>query len=326
MADQPREDDITKDPAYQQAMARLDAGEDPDNVLAGKPAPENKGEGDATTGAGEGTQDQGEGAQKGEQPQPEGGEQPEGDAAGGTGTADGEGEGDREPAAAPAGTETVDELHAQLEQTQRALEDTKRWGHQNAGEVKKLRKGLEALDRKVRQATRERPDILEREPELAEAIRYTLGLQEGEEPGGAPEGSRAGETQPGMSRDEWAEAVEEVHPDADRLLSVPAIKDHMQKAASHYGEAWSERPTLAIRELNYVKEQLALNRTRQATEAAVAAHKEKEKKRRAQTLPGGGQGPAPAASKTEADEVRRIETMSSEDFEKERQKVLGGVT
>jgi len=290
-------------------MARLDAGEDPEKVLAGDPAPA-KAEGEEkkpTTGTGE---DDEKGKAPAEAAKP--GEADPAKKAEGA-------EPEKGKSDDPKPGDTQAELRAKLASTEKALQDTQRWGHDRNAEVKRLEERLAALEAANRKAEREkkRPDLLDREPGLEEAIRYAAGKDEENGAGAAPGASPADGGL--ISEEAWADAVAEVHPDAADLLRNPVVKEHLDKARAAYGPRWRENPLIAIRELNVVKDTIASVNRHLAVEAAVRDHKRKAKERQAMNVPIGGDGqPAP---NTDAD-AERYRTMSSEDFEKEKDRVL----
>lgn len=199
--------------------------------------------------------------------------------------------------------ESAEEVNARLAKVEKALEDTKRWAHQNAAEVKRLKQ--EAEQRK-REETR--PVILDDNPGLEDAIRFV----------NAPAGSTAAATDP---QEVWFNTVNGALPDLEKLLGEsPDFRALAEQKRNEMGAQWHD-PIAATRELGALQ---ARYQSQQAVSSAVEkARKDfaaQQKKSTAMQVPGGGAGtkaPAPA------DEVTRIQTMSSADFDKMRNKALG---
>lgn len=210
-----------------------------------------------------------------------------------------------EPSAAPVVQPTEAErlatLEAKLASTEKALNDTKKWAGQSAAEVKRLRKEQEERDRKAN-----RPQVLDDNPGLEEAIRYTTG---------APATAK-----PAPDPDAWADTVGQALPGLDALLTAsPELRAKAEAKAREMGQAWDD-PLVAIRELNALQmEHARAGVAISAREAAQRDHALRAKKQNAMTVPGGGASrPAPPV-----DQAQRYATMSSADFAKERAKVLG---
>lgn len=220
---------------------------------------------------------------------------------------------DTNPAPAPAAAtgepkqETAEERIARLERdlasTNKALNDTKGWASRSAAEVKRLRKEQEERDRQAN-----RPQVLDDNPGLEEAVRYVTG---------AP---AAGKQK--FDPDTWADAVGTALPNLDALLAAnPDLTAKATAKAKELGEAWND-PLVAIRELSAL--QIEHERAQVAAAAREAAARDFAKRKQhqtAMTVPtGGASRQAPTV-----DPAKRYETMSSEDFAKERAKVLGFV-
>lgn len=216
-----------------------------------------------------------------------------------------------EPAPAPAATtgepkpETAEERIARLEQslasTNKALSDTKSWASRNAAEVKRLRTEQEERDRKAN-----RPQVLDDNPGLEDAIRHVTG---------APAAGK-----PAHDPDAWANAVGTALPGLDALLAQhPDLTAKATAKAQELGAAWND-PLVAIRELSAL--QIEHERTQVAAaarEAAARDHAKRKQQQTAMTVPGGGA----SRQAPPVDAAKRYETMSSADFAKERSRVLG---
>jgi hypothetical protein len=201
--------------------------------------------------------------------------------------------------------ETLEERFARLERehegTKKALNDTKAWASRSAAEVKRLKKEQEERDRRAN-----RPQVLDDNPGLEEAVRYVTG---------APAAGK-----PAHDPDAWADAVGTALPGLDALLEQnPELTAKAQAKAKELGEAWSD-PLVAIRELSAL--QIEHERTRVAAAAREAAARDfenRKKQQTAMTVPGGGA----SRQAPPVDAAKRYETMSSADFEKERRRVMG---
>lgn len=206
---------------------------------------------------------------------------------------------------APAKQETADErfarLERELESTRKALSDTKTWASQNAAKVKRLEKEQAERDRRAN-----RPQVLDDNPGLEEAVRYVTG---------APAAGK-----PAFDAETWANTVGTALPALDALLEQnPDLREKAAAKAGELGEAWND-PIVAIRELSALQIEHERNRVAAAArEAAARDFQARRKQQTAMTVPGGGatrQAPA-------ADPANRYATMSSADFAKERARVLG---
>jgi hypothetical protein len=206
-----------------------------------------------------------------------------------------------------AKTETLEELKTRLDEEQKArerleksLKDTQRWAHQNAGMVKKLQK--EAEDRK-RQETA--PEMLKANPGLEDAIKHVAGTNDNAKP---------------EPKDEWLASVSKAIPDIETHLGDQAFFAKARARQQELGPDWDD-PFVAIRELTELKvAHLSEKRTQAAVEAARKDFESKSKKRNAMEVPGGSGGKD--APKTD-DGAKRYQTMSKEEFDKERARVMG---
>lgn len=213
---------------------------------------------------------------------------------------------DTVPAAATAGVETAitaepgaeDEVAKRLASVEKALADTQRWAHQNAAEVKRLKKEAEN-----REHAANRPEILDSNPGLEEAIRHVSGAPKTKDEAG-----------------NWLDTVNAALPDLEAMLESPDFRTLAQQKRTEMGSEWND-PIAATRELGKLQ---AKYQSEQAVATAVeAARKDfalKQKKSTAMQVPSGGGSKAPAAAVSEVDRINR---MSDADFNAMRNKALG---
>lgn len=206
-----------------------------------------------------------------------------------------------DPPKAPTEAERLATLERELESTKKALNDTKKWAGQSAAEVKRLKKEQEERDRKAN-----RPQVLDDNPGLEEAVRYVTGAPAAGQPAHDPEA--------------WADTVGAALPGLDALLEQsPELRTKAEAKARELGEAWTD-PLVAIRELNALQiDHIRAGQAAAAVEAARRDFEQRKKHQTAMTVPGGGASRlAPPV-----DASKRYETMSREEFAKERARVLG---
>lgn len=193
----------------------------------------------------------------------------------------------------------VKTLAEQLEATNKALKDTQRWGHQNAAELKALKKEREELER-----AKSRPEILDAFDGLEDAIRHVARVE-------TPQQEDANE--------KWLSSVQTVIPEIEKLLEVPEFQQAAVRMRDQLGDSWLD-PLVAARELGNLRssyyQHLAIN---QAKAAAAKDYEAKSKKLTAMSVPGGSGKSAP----TKLEGADEVWAMSDEDFIKQRTKVLG---
>lgn len=294
-----QDDAVRQDPTYLAALDALEAGAQPDDVISGKTEPPAKAADPAETATPEG------GEQK--EPAPASEETKDGEPEGAESAAEDD---KKEP---QPGDQRLATLEQKLEKTEKALKDTQRWGHEQSGERSRLQKEIKDLKRRIdaQEHKDKRPDILEREPELEDAIRHVAGGP------GKPTGEDDG---PYPAQDEWKRQIATVHPDIDDLFQNEVVRDYLKGAAAHYGDDWRD-PLVVIREVNVVKDKLAEARAVHARRMAVEDHQRKAKQNEALRVPGtAGSGGNPA-SKTEEEQAKSWATMPDEDFDKAKEKL-----
>lgn len=217
-----------------------------------------------------------------------------------TTTPEPEPEPEKEPEAAPVveeiKTETPDplaEVRAELEKTKKALNDTKAWGTKNA-------QRLAELERQAKQHAK--PEILDANPELADAIRYVT--------------SEPTETEKQIQN--WQAVVQAAHPGIFDLTIDPELEAALVAKREALGEAWYD-PLIAIREIT--AEKLAF--TERQVSKRLAAEAAKQSQKSAMSVPGAGGSANRAAPDPDLEAAERIRKMSPAQFEAERRRVLG---
>lgn len=207
---------------------------------------------------------------------------------------------EKEPETAPVveeiKTETPDplaEVRAELEKTKKALNDTKAWGTKNA-------QRLAELERQAKQQAK--PEILDANPELADAIRYVT--------------SEPTETEKQIQK--WQAVVQAAHPGIFDLTIDPELEAALVAKREALGEAWYD-PLIAIREIT--AEKLAFTERQVGKRFAIEAAKQSQKS--AMSVPGSGGSANRAAPDPDLEAAERIRKMSPAQFEAERRRVLG---
>lgn len=204
------------------------------------------------------------------------------------------------PLVAEAEPGAEDEVSKRLASVEKALADTQRWAHQNAAEVKRLKKEAEEKERAAN-----RPEILDSNPGLEDAIRHVSGVT-------APK--------PQDEASNWLDTVNSALPDLEALLESPDFRALAQQKRVEMGTQWND-PIAATRELGKLQAQY---QSEQAVAKAVeTARKDfalKQKKSTAMQVPSGGGSKAPAVAVSDVD---HINNMSSADFNAMRNKALG---
>lgn len=207
-----------------------------------------------------------------------------------------------EDAVATAEADRLAALQTRLESAEKALKDTKVWAHQSAAEVKQLRREQEEQKR-----ANNRPEMLEANPGLEDAIRHVAGTPV--------------RTPMAPPQEVWLDTVSAALPDLEGLLAgSDEFRVLAEQKRSAMGAEWND-PIKATRELGKLQADF---QSKQAVEKAVSeARKDfalKQKKSTAMQMPGGGGSKAAQASVSEAE---RITSMSSADFNAMRSKTLG---
>lgn len=206
---------------------------------------------------------------------------------------------DPEPAKTEPEPDPLAELRAKVEKTEKALKDTQAWGTRNAQELAQLKKEAQERERQAK-----RPQILDVNPELEDAIKYVVPTPE---------------TPAVDPQVKWREAIETAHPGIFDKDIDPELEKALLARFASVGERIQD-PLIAIREITAEK----LAHTERLIGKRFAAESAKSAQKSAMSVPGAGAGGAKTApADPDLEEANRILNMTSAQFEKERRKVLG---
>ncbi|SPA44609.1 hypothetical protein [Cupriavidus taiwanensis] len=212
-----------------------------------------------------------------------------------------------EPEQKPAEPDPLDDLRKKYEAQEKALKDTQRWAHDLNARLKK-----QDDERRRAEFEAAKPPALRDNPELEQAIRYAVAAPQIEQ-----------EQAQSSQADTWNRVVLGAHPD---LPTLQASDKEMWDAAYQAFEALPSKgndPVEAVRALTEVKLQFAQSRAAAAAEKAAQALAKQQTEKRAMSVPGSGGAVQPAPADPQAEMLRRMQTMSDEDFQKEVNRVMG---
>ncbi len=194
----------------------------------------------------------------------------------------------------------VAELRARLEKTEKALKDTQAWGTKSQQRLAEIER-----ERVLAEREREKPGILEANPDLADAIRY---VQNDPTPLLQQQDRQA----------QWMETINRAHPGIFDAGIDPDLEAELMTRLTNLGDARYD-PLVAIREITEGK--LAFTERQIGRRFAIEA--EKQAKKSAMSVPNLGGGADRTTLDRDASEVNRIKNMSDADFAKEVRKVKG---
>lgn len=208
-----------------------------------------------------------------------------------------------EPATQPEEkpVDPVEELRLKLEKAEKALKDTQAWGTKNAQQLARIQR-----ERELAQREANKPQILEQNPELAEAIRYVAS-------------DPAPQIQAEQKQQEWLAIVDRAHPGIFSADIDPELENAILARREKGGADWSD-PLVAIAEITAEK----LAHAERQIGKRFAAEAAKLQQKSAMSVPGAGSSAVTAQPVDKAlEEVNRIMNMSSAEFEKEVRRVKG---
>ena len=191
------------------------------------------------------------------------------------------------------------EIKAELERAKKQAADNKAWATKVAQELAEAKRERERQEREAA-----KPQILTQAPELEAAIRYVAETPKPAQPD---------------PQQEWMKIIEAAHPGIFAPDADPELVDALVAKRDASNGAWFADPLTAIREIT--EEKIAFAQ-RQA-EQRFAAERQKAVAKSAMTVPGAGSGTPRVPADPAADEVKRIQSMSEAEFERERRRVLG---
>lgn len=197
----------------------------------------------------------------------------------------------------------IAELQKRVEKAEKATEDTKKWGHQQAQIVARLKR--EADERKKAEQDEKLKPFFDANPDLKQAIEVTAGVQRQ-----TPE-------------EILVENVSRAVPDIHVLLNDPEFAAKAAKRKDELGEAWTDQFTV-IRELNELRtEHKTLKMVEEIKSQVRKDFEERSSKLGAMEVPGNTGRRNTVETKSQEDEVKRYQNMTRADLDKERKKVLG---
>lgn len=207
-----------------------------------------------------------------------------------------------EPAKAdePKPVDPLEEIRAELERQKKIAADNKAWATKQSQELAALKREREQQQREAM-----KPQILEQNPDLADAIRYVTT-------------DPAPQHQVQDKQAQWMEAVQTAHPGIFDVGIDPELEQALLAKRDSLGESWYD-PLIAIREITAEKVAHAerLVGKRFAMESAKQAQKS------AMSVPGTGSGAVRTPPNPDKEAVDRILKMSDAEFEKEVRRTRG---
>lgn len=206
---------------------------------------------------------------------------------------------DNAQVAEPEG-ETIEHVKARLEAAEKALRDTKAWGTQKAQEAARYRKEQEESQRAAA-----RPQILDANPDLADAVRYVQ----------ADDAVRR-DMQAQENAETWQEIIRAAVPDIDDMLDNADFESAIKQRAKNVD--W-HNPIIAIREINAEIRQRAIAQAQAAQQSAKA-----DTKRSAAIIPTGGSRQAIKPTTADDDMLRKFQNMSDDEIAREARKIAMG--
>lgn len=192
------------------------------------------------------------------------------------------------------------ELQERLAKAEKAALDNKAWGTKNAQRLAEIER-----ERVERERAAARPEILDANPDLADAIRYVTT-------------DPTPQHQIERQRQIWQEAVQTAHPGIFDLSIDPELEAAVVARREAVGDAWND-PLVAIREIT--AEKLAFTERQVGKRFAIESAKQAQKS--AMSVPGTGGSASRAAVDPDAEAVQRISKMSDAEFAAEVRRVKG---
>lgn len=188
----------------------------------------------------------------------------------------------------------------ELAKRDKALKDTQAWATKNAQELAAIRR-----EKELQQRAASRPQILEQNPELEQAIRHVVT-------------DPTPQIQQEKQQQEWFSIIDRAHPGIFAPEADPELINALVAKRDAPGSGW-EDPLIAIRDIT--AEKLAYTERQTAKKLKVEAEQRAQKS--AMSVPGAGATVPKTAKPSDQDEAKRIQSMSPAEFEKERKRVLG---
>jgi hypothetical protein len=196
--------------------------------------------------------------------------------------------------------EKLKELQERLAKAEKAALDNKAWGTKNAQRLAEIER--ERIEQQREQA---KPEILDANPDLADAIRYVT-----QDP--APQHRIDRQMQ------DWQATVQAAHPGIFDVSIDPELEAALVAKREALGEAWFD-PLTAIREIT--AEKIAFTERQVGKRFAIEAAKQTQKS--AMSVPGAGGSANRTPVDPDQEAAQRILKMSDAEFAKEVKRVKG---
>jgi hypothetical protein len=195
----------------------------------------------------------------------------------------------------------VEELRLKLEKAEKALKDTQAWGTKKAQELARIQRESELAQREAK-----KPQILDQNPELAEAIQYVVS-------------DPTPKIQAEDKQQEWLSIVDRAHPGIFAADIDPELEKAILARRETGGADWSD-PIVAIAEITAEK----LAHAERQIGKRFAAEAARLQQKSAMSVPGAGSSAVTAQPVDKAlEEVKRIQSMSDAEFAAEVRRVKG---
>lgn len=194
----------------------------------------------------------------------------------------------------------LEELRAKLEKAEKIAADNKAWATKQSQELAALKR-----EREQQQREASKPQILDANPELADAIRYVAN-------------DPAPQQQQEIRANQWQDMVASAHPGIFDIGIDPELEQALIAKRDSLGADWYD-PLIAIREITAEK----VAHAERLVGKRFAIESTKQAQKSAMSVPGTGSSAVRTAPNPDKESVDRILNMSDADFAKEVRKVKG---
>lgn len=224
-----------------------------------------------------------------------------------------------EPAAKPDETAAkLAELQAQLASTGKALQDTQRWGHKLAGQLKEVKRKLKES------SVKERPKLLDEAQGLEDAIRF-VNQQSADADDDDDEDLNPPDINNQGGDKHWVDIVGTALPDLDKMLADPEFDKQAQALRDQHKSEWGN-PLKAISHLTELRTQYLTQKAVAAAEKAAATKaQDAQRKKDEMRIPGGNSASRSERGKQKdlVNDAGAVWDMPADQFEKMQRKAKG---